>query len=38
MRYALTGSEWDTIQPILASRSRGIPRVDDRRALNGISF
>jgi hypothetical protein len=36
MRYALTDSEWDTIQPILPNKSRGIPRVDDRRVLNGI--
>jgi transposase len=36
MRYALTDSEWDTIQPILPNKSRGMPRVDDRRVLNGI--
>jgi transposase len=36
MRYALTDSEWDTIQPILPNKSRGVPRVDDRRVLNGI--
>ena len=36
MRYALTDSEWNTIQPILPSKPRGIPRVDDRRVINGI--
>ena len=36
MRYALTESEWQIIQPTLPRRSRGVPRVDDRRILNGI--
>jgi transposase len=36
MRYALTEREWQIIQPILPSKPRGIPRVDDRRVLNGI--
>jgi transposase len=36
MRYALSDSEWGTIQPILPTKSRGVPRVDDRRVLNGI--
>lgn len=36
MRYALTAREWNIIQPILPNKSRGIPRVDDRRVLNGI--
>lgn len=36
MRYALSETEWTIIQPILPSKPRGIPRVDDRRVLNGI--
>jgi len=36
MRYALTEREWSIIQPILPNKPRGIPRVDDRRVLNGI--
>jgi transposase len=36
MRYALSDSEWGTIQPNLPTKSRGVPRVDDRRVLNGI--
>lgn len=36
MRYALSEAEWTIIQPILPSRSRGVPRVDDRRVLDGI--
>jgi transposase len=37
MRYALTDSEWRLIEPILPCKPRGVPRVDDRRVLNGIS-
>jgi transposase len=36
MRYALSETELKTIQPILPSKPRGVPRVDDRRVLNGI--
>ncbi len=36
MRYALTDNEWTIIQPILPTKPRGVPRVDDRRVLNGI--
>lgn len=36
MRYALTDAEWSIIQPILPTKPRGVPRVDDRRVLNGI--
>ena len=36
MRYALSETEWNIIRPILPNKSRGIPRVDDRRVLNGI--
>lgn len=36
MRYALSETEWNIIRPVLPNKSRGIPRVDDRRVLNGI--
>ena len=36
MRYELTDGEWGVIKPMLANRPRGVPRVDDRRTLNGI--
>ncbi len=36
MRYELSQYEWDVIRPVLPNRTRGIPRVDDRRVLNGI--
>ena len=36
MRYELTDGEWGIIKPMLPNKSRGIPRVDDRRTLNGI--
>ena len=35
-RYDLTEKEWQAIQPHLPNKSRGVPRVDDRRVLNGI--
>ena len=35
-RYDLTDFEWKTIQPLLPNKPRGVPRVDDRRVLNGI--
>jgi transposase len=35
-RYELTEFEWAVIQPLLPNKSRGVPRVDDRRVLNGI--
>ncbi len=28
--------EWAVIQPLLPNKPRGVPRVDDRRVLNGI--
>ena len=37
-RYDLTEFEWKTIQPLLPNKPRGVPRVDDRRVLNGIFF
>jgi transposase len=36
MRHALTDAEWRQISPILPCKPRGVPRVDDRRVLNGI--
>jgi transposase len=36
MRYELTDYEWGVIKPMLPNKPRGIPRVDDRRVLNGI--
>ena len=36
MRYALSDAEWPLIAPVLPSKSRGVPPVDDRRVLNGI--
>src|SRR5574337_1017624 len=35
-RYELTDFEWKIIQPLLPNKPRGVPRVDDRRVLNGI--
>jgi transposase len=32
----LTDFEWSVIEPLLTSKPRGEPRVDDRRVLNGI--
>ena len=36
MRYELTEYEWSAIRPMLPNKARGVPRVDDRRVLNGI--
>src|SRR6185437_7214990 len=35
-RYELTEREWQAIKPHLPNKPRGVPRVDDRRVLNGI--
>lgn len=35
-RYGLTEFEWRVIAPLLPNKPRGVPRVDDRRVLNGI--
>jgi transposase len=35
-RYELSDFEWSIIQPHLPNKVRGVPRVDDRKVLNGI--
>ena len=35
-RFDFTDFEWSVIQPLLPNKPRGVPRVDDRRVLNGI--
>ena len=37
-RYDLTDFEWSVIEPLLPNKPRGVPRVDDRRGLNGIMW
>ena len=36
MRYELSDYEWSVIRPMLPNKPRGVPRVDDRRTVNGI--
>src|SRR5262245_15420800 len=36
MRYELTDYEWAAIKPFLPNKPRGVPRVNDRRVLNGV--
>jgi transposase len=36
MRYELADYEWAAIEPMLPNKPRGVPRVNDRRVLNGI--
>jgi hypothetical protein len=36
MRYRLSEFEWTAIRPMLPNKPRGVPRVNDRRVLNGI--
>jgi transposase len=36
MRYELTDDKWAAIRPRLPNKPRGIPRVNNRRVLNGI--
>ena len=36
MRYELTEYEWAAIRLFLPNKPRGVPRVNDRRVLNGI--
>ena len=35
-RYDLSDFEWSVIEPVLPNKPRGVPRIDDRRVLNGI--
>src|SRR3954449_6293019 len=36
MRYELAEYEWVAIKAMLPNKARGVPRVNDRRVLNGI--
>lgn len=36
MLHELTNAEWSVIRPMLPNKSCGVPRVDDRRVLNGM--
>src|SRR5258705_384496 len=36
MRCELADDEWIAIKPMLPNKPRGVPRVNDRRVLNGI--
>ena len=35
MRYELSDCEWTVIMPMLPNKPRAVPRVNDRRVLNG---
>jgi transposase len=35
-RYYMTEFEWKVIEPLLPNKPRGVPRVDNRRVLNGV--
>jgi transposase len=35
MRHEVMDHEWTAINPMLPDKPRGIPRVNDRRVLNG---
>jgi transposase len=37
-RFDLSDSEWAIIKPLLPNKPRGVPRVDDRRVVNGIFY
>jgi transposase len=34
--YDLTDFQWSLIEPLLPNKPRGVPRVDDRRVINGL--
>jgi transposase len=36
VRYELSDFEWAAIKPFLPNKTPGVPRVNDRRVLNGI--
>lgn len=36
MRYEFADYEWTASKPMLPNKPRGVPRVNDRRVLNGI--
>ena len=36
MRYELREFEWAAIKPVLGNKPRGVPRVNDRRVLDGV--
>jgi transposase len=36
MRYEITDHEWAALKPMLPNKPHGVPRVNDRRVLNGI--
>jgi len=35
-RFDLSDAEWAIVAPLLPNKPRGVPRVDDRRVINGI--
>jgi len=37
-RSDMTDFEWEFIKCVLPNKSRGVPRVDDRRVINGIFY
>ncbi len=37
-RFDLSDLEWVLIEPLLPNKPRGVPRVDDRRVINGIFY
>ena len=38
LNFWLTAEQFNKIKPLLPSKSREVPRVDDRRVLSGIIF
>ena len=37
-RFDMSELEWSFIAPVLPQKVRGVPRVDDRRVINGIFY